>query len=103
MVEQRTVGATAAEILAIVGGILVVFSGFETQGAASSCPQVRRAQDLSDAGGIPGLTVELAVGFVAFLIALGGSTVIIRGLSVIFRRLPVSRFLIMLRGGAGFL
>jgi hypothetical protein len=88
-------------LLAIVGGILMVASGFSTRGllfialgyAANEIPVFLP-------GAAAGLAV-LAITIVEILIALGGVTVLLGGVSLLYRHVRTGRILILLGGGAG--
>src|SRR5712692_10480672 len=93
----------ASAVLAIIGGFLMVVSGFSTRGllfialgfAANEIPAFLT-------GVAAGLAV-LAITIVEILIALGGVTVLLGGVSLLYHHVRTGRILILLGGGAGLL
>lgn len=53
--------------------------------------------------GVLGYSATTTILVLSFLIALGGTTVILGGLAILARRITIGRTLIMLGGGAGLL
>ncbi len=98
----RSILAWSSGLLAIVGGVLMVFSGYATKGFLLTALNIAENEANQLVSGIAGLTVSLAIEIVTFLIALGGVTVVLGGLALLARHRTVGRLLIMLGGGAGF-
>ena len=96
----RALGAGA---LAVVGGLLMVASGFAAGGLLLTALDVVEGEIPRYLGGVEGLTATLAVGIVSTLIALGGVTVVAGGVSLGFGHRTTGRSLILLGGGASFL
>jgi hypothetical protein len=95
--------AWASGILAVVGGVLMVASGYGSRSFLLAALNIAESDIPQYLGGIAGLTASLAVSIVAFLIALGGLTVVLGGCALLARHRTAGRLLIMLGGGAGFL
>jgi hypothetical protein len=93
----------AGGILAIVGGVLMVYSGYASRGFLLSALQFAGQNVGSYLAGIEGLTVELAITILATLVALGGLTVVAGGIIILTGHSTTGRILISLGGGAGFL
>lgn len=93
----------AAGAIAIVGGALMVGSGYTSRGLLYTALgyAAPRIQDILN--GAAASIAVLAVTALEFIIALGGVTVAIGGLTVIFGHVSSGRALIWLGGGAGFL
>ena len=95
--------AYAAGALAVVGGLLMLASGYTSRGflyTALGFAEPRFSDFLSGAAldaAVVGVTV------LELVIALGGLTVIAGGLMVILHHTTLGRVLIWLGGGAGFI
>ena len=89
--------------LALVGGVLMLASGYSSRGflyTALGYAEPRVSDLLS---GAYASAAALAITLVEGVIALGGLTVMIGGLAIILRFVTVGRVLVWLGGGAGFL
>ncbi|HEV2227046.1 MAG TPA: hypothetical protein VGR56_09630 [Nitrososphaerales archaeon] len=92
-----------AGILAIVGGILMLGSGYTSRSflyLALGYTEPRVADFLR---GMVADAAVLAIATVEFIIALGGVTVALGGIIILARHSTAGRILIFLGGGAGFL
>ncbi|MDG6983746.1 MAG: hypothetical protein JRN28_04275 [Nitrososphaerota archaeon] len=95
--------AYAAGALAVVGGLLMLASGYSSRGflyTALGFAEPRFSDFLS--GAALGAAV-IGVTVLELVIALGGLTVIAGGLMVILHHTTAGRVLIWLGGGAGFI
>lgn len=90
-------------ILAIAGGVLMVASGFAARGLLFTTLNLVEGEIPQYLGGIVGLTATLVVSIIALLIALGGFTVALGGISFLMHHRTTGRLLILLGGGAGVL
>lgn len=99
----RGTRAWASVALAIVVGVLMVYSGFATQSFLMTALNYAQEELSNFVGGIAGLTLGLVIYAILLLIGLGGITVILGGLALWQNHVSIGRFLIMLGGGAGFL
>lgn len=93
----------AGGILAVVGGLLMIGSGYTSRGflyAALGYAEPRISDFLS---GSAASAAILATAVLAFIIELGGLTVLVGGLVIIAHHTTLGRILIYLGGGAGFL
>ena len=101
--RQMGIRAYAAGALAVVGGLLMLASGYSSRGflyTALGFAEPRFSDFLS--GAALGAAV-IGVTVLELVIALGGLTVIAGGLMVILRHTTAGRVLIWLGGGAGFI
>ena len=90
-------------ILAIIGGFLMVASGYVSRGflfiaLGYAAPEV--SQYLA---GMAADAILLAIAILEFIIALGGLTVLLGGASILWHHVRTGRILIFLGGGAGLL
>lgn len=95
--------AHAAGGLAVVGGFLMLASGYTSRGflyTALGFAEPRFSDFLS--GAALGAAV-IAVTILEVIIALGGLTVLAGGIIILFHHTTVGRVLIWLGGGAGFI
>ncbi len=99
----RSIVVWSSGLLALAGGALMILSGYASRGFLVMALGIAETEIPQYIGGIAGLTAELAVSIIVFLIALGGITVIFGGIALLARRRTIGRLLIMLGGGAGFL
>ncbi|MDA4124331.1 MAG: hypothetical protein OK438_02590 [Thaumarchaeota archaeon] len=94
----------ASGILAVVGGFLMVFSGYTSRGLLFQALNIYVAPNLSDfLNGLALNAAALAVTILVILIGLGGITVLAGGLVILLGHVRIGRILIYLGGGAGFL
>lgn len=94
----------AAGLLAIAAGILIVNSGFHTQGlmlSVLSNPTARRT--VSTFPQPIKLLASFAVLILSAIVALGGLLVVIGGGLILARHISVGKLLVSLGGGIGFL
>ncbi len=101
--RQMGIRAYAAGALAVVGGLLMLASGYSSRGflyTALGFAEPRFSDFLS--GAALGAAV-IGVTVLELVIALGGLTVIAGGLMVILHHTTAGRVLIWLGGGAGFI
>ncbi len=94
----------AGGILAVIGGFLMVVSGYSSRGLLFAALNIYVAPNLSDfLSGLALNAAALAVTILEILIGLGGITVIAGGILILMRHVRTGRILISLGGGAGFL
>jgi len=92
-----------AGILAVVGGLLMVLSGYNSRGflyTALGYAEPRISDFLS---GMAANAAILAITSLELIVALGGVTVLVGGITILSRHTGIGRALIYLGGGAGFL
>ncbi len=92
-----------AGALAIVGGGLMVFSGYVSRGFLYQALGYAAGQVPGFLNGLEATAVLLPIIILEYVIALGGITVIIGGLVILARHTRTGRILILLGGGGGFL
>ncbi|MBI3840538.1 MAG: hypothetical protein HY297_01040 [Thaumarchaeota archaeon] len=73
--------------LAMAGGALMVYSGYASRGFLISALKFAEQDVTSMVGGAAGLTLEVAIGVLALLVALGGFTIFAGGVAVLKRAL----------------
>ena len=93
----------AAGALAVVGGFLMLTSGYTSRGFLYSTLNLAEPHISDFLRGMAASAAILAVTILELVIALGGLTVIIGGLAVVINHRTTGRTLIYLGGGAGFL
>ena len=93
----------AAGALAVVGGILMVESGYASRGFLYTALNLAEPQISDFLSGMAASVAVLAVTIVDFIIALGGIAVIIGGLILLTGHRTMGRGIIYLGGGAGLL
>lgn len=93
----------AAGALAVVGGFLMLTSGYTSRGFLYSALNLAEPHISDFLSGMAASAAILAVTILELVIALGGLTVIIGGLAVVINHRTTGRALIYLGGGAGFL
>lgn len=89
--------------LAIVGGLLMLGSGYSSRGFLYTALGYAEPHVSQFLQGIAASAAILAITLVEFAIALGGITVVAGGLVILVRHTTMGRTLIYLGGGAGFL
>ena len=92
----------AAGLLAIVGALLMLGSGYSSRGFLFQAFGVSEHYIL-DFGGAAANLIVLGITIVELIIALGGLTVLIGGLVILLHHTTTGRTLIYLGGGTGFL
>jgi hypothetical protein len=101
---ESTVGSTRfAGSLAVLGGFLIVASGFAVHSFLLDVLDFLRGKVASYVPGIPGAIPILAIQTLAILVSLGGITVMGGGAAILAGRISTGRLLITIGGGAGFL
>jgi hypothetical protein len=90
-------------LLAIVGGVLMVASGYSSRGFLFLALGYAANQIPSYFSGLAADAVVLTVSVVELLIGLGGLTVLIGGIFILRHHVRTGRVLIFLGGGAGLL
>jgi hypothetical protein len=93
----------AAGLLAVVGGLLIIASGFSSHGFILYALGFASVLVPSVIGGLGGNVVRYIIAALALLVALGGMTVVLGGILILAKHMTMGRLLIMLGGGAGFL
>jgi hypothetical protein len=92
-----------AGVLAAVGGLLMVLSGYSSRGFLYTALGYAVPQVSNILSGMAASAAVLAITIVEFIIALGGLSVLIGGLVIVVGHTTTGRVLITLGGGAGFL
>jgi hypothetical protein len=92
----------AAGALAIIGGFLMLASGYTSRGFLYTALNIAEPRISDLLSGMAANAAVLAVTALELVIALGGLTVIIGGLLVFTSHKTMGRALIYLGGGAGF-
>ncbi len=93
----------AAGFLAVVGGILMLASGYTSRGFLYTALNIGEPRLSDFLSGVALSAAVLAITVLELIIALGGLTVLIGGLMVLIHHTTTGRILIYLGGGAGFL
>lgn len=93
----------AAGALAIVGGFLMLASGYTSRGFLYTALNLAEPHISDLLSGMAANLAVLAVTALELVIALGGLAVVIGGLFVLMHHRTTGRVLIHLGGGAGFL
>ena len=93
----------ASGLLAIIGGILMVASGYTSRGLLFVALGYAQEEIPSYLGGFAESAASLAVTILELIIALGGVTVLIGGVVILLHHSRTGRVLIYLGGGAGLL
>ncbi len=93
----------ASGILAVVGGFLMVVSGYSSRGLLFTALGYVEPKFSDYFSGLALNAVILVVTALEFLIALGGLTVLVGGLFILLHHVRTGRVLIYLGGGAGLL
>lgn len=93
----------AAGTLAVIGGLLMVASGYTSRGFLYTALNLAEPHISDFLSGVAANVAVLAVTILELVIALGGLTVVIGGLIVLASHTTTGRILIYLGGGAGFL
>ena len=89
--------------LAIVGGLLMVGSGYSSRGFLYTALGYAEPQVSLILTGEAASATLLTIAILELLIALGGVTVVVGGLVILTRHTTIGRTLIYLGGGAGLL
>ena len=90
-------------VLAIIGGVLMVISGYSTRGVFFIALGFAANEIPSFLPPAPASIALLVIFVIEILIALGGVTVLLGGVSLFYRHVRTGRVLILLGGGAGLL
>lgn len=89
--------------LALVGGALMVISGYSSRGFLYTALGFAEPRITDILSGAYASAAMLSIALVEAVVALGGFTVMFGGLIIALRHTTVGRALIWLGGGAGFL
>ncbi|MDG6987133.1 MAG: hypothetical protein JRN71_05135 [Nitrososphaerota archaeon] len=89
--------------LALVGGALMLASGYSSRGFLYTALGYAEPRISDLLVGVYASAAVLSITLVEGVIALGGLTVMIGGLAIVLRFVTVGRILVWLGGGAGFL
>ena len=93
----------AAALLAILGGLVVLYGGFEANGVLPSLLSYAQGNVPPYLGAPEGTAIRVALELLSILVALGGFTILLGGLLLLARWVRSGRFLIFLGGGVGVL
>jgi len=93
----------AAGALAVIGGFLMLASGYTSRGFLYTALNLAEPHIYDFLNGVTANIAVLAVATLELVITLGGLAVIVGGLAVLMRHRTMGRVLIYLGGGAGFL
>jgi hypothetical protein len=93
----------AAGALAVIGGFLMLVSGYTSRGLLYTALNLAEPHISDLLGGMALNAALLAVAMLELVIALGGIAVMIGGLIVLANHTTMGRTIIYLGGGAGFL
>jgi hypothetical protein len=93
----------AAGIFVIVGGVLMLGSGYASRGFLYMALGYAEPQILDLLKGIAADAALIAIFILELIIALGGLTVAVGGIVILAHHSTTGRILIFLGGGAGFL
>jgi hypothetical protein len=93
----------AAGALAVVGGFLMLASGYSSRGFLYTALNLAEPRITDLLSGMAANIAVLAVTLLELVIALGGVVVVVGGLIVLVNHTTTGRVLIYLGGGAGFL
>ncbi len=99
----RRIAELAGATLAIIGGSLILLSGFTVHGFLLSIISLLSDRLLTILPGSIAVSLSIALTILSILIALGGITVILGGIAILRHHPFVSRLLIALGGGASLL
>jgi len=100
---KSRVSIATGGLLAIIGGLLIVASGFRTGSFLLEVASYSEQKFGSDLPGIAQSAVHLAVLGLSFVIGFGGLLAILGGILVLTRHSTSGKILIGLGGGVGFL
>lgn len=92
-----------AGIVAVVGGVLMLASGYASRGFLYTALGYAEPHISDFLSGLAASAAILAITTLELLIALGGLTVLVGGLTIIAHHTSIGRALIYIGGGAGFL
>jgi hypothetical protein len=95
--------AYLAGLLAVIGGALMLLSGYVSRGFLYTALGYAVPEIPKLLSGMAANLAILAITLLEFVIALGGLTVLVGGLVILSHHTGVGRALIYLGGGAGFL
>jgi hypothetical protein len=93
----------AAGALAVVGGVLMLASGYTSRGLLYTALNLAEPHISNFLTGMAANVAVLAVTILELVIALGGFAVMVGGLVVLTNHTTTGRTLIYLGGGAGFI
>jgi hypothetical protein len=93
----------ASGTLAVLGGFLMVVSGYSSRGLLYTALNIIQPKFSDYLGGLALNAAVLSVTVLELLIGFGGVTVIAGGVFILVRHVRTGRVLIYLGGGAGFL
>jgi len=102
MVKSRT-SIIVGGILAIVGGVLILTSGYRTGSFLVTAASYSEAKFGSFLSGQELSTIQIALIVLSFVIGFGGLLAILGGVLVISKHLTIGKILIGLGGGVGFI
>src|SRR5271169_1879701 len=90
-------------ILAIIGGVLIITSGFRTGSFLVTAASYSEAKFGSLLPGQALTTIQIALIVLSFVIGFGGLLAILGGVLVMSKHLTIGKILIGLGGGVGFI
>jgi hypothetical protein len=102
MGKSRT-SIIAGGILAIIGGALIITSGYRTGSFLVTAASYSEAKFGSFLSGQELSTIQIALIVLSFVISFGGILAVLGGVLVISKHLTIGKILISLGGGVGFI
>ncbi len=99
----RRIAELAGAVLAIIGGSLILLSGFTVHSFLLSIISLLSDRLITILPGSVAIPLSIALTILSILVALGGITIILGGITIIRHHLSLGRLLIALGGGASFL
>ncbi len=93
----------AGGVLAIIGGILIIISGFRTGSFLVTAAKFSEAQFGSILPGPALSLIQIALIILSFVIGFGGFLAILGGLLIISKHVTIGKLVLGLGGGVGFI
>jgi hypothetical protein len=93
----------ASGALAVVGGLLMLASGYSSRGFLYTALGYAVPEISTYLSGVEASAAVIAISLLELIIALGGLTVLVGGLVILTGHTTTGRTLVYLGGGAGFL
>jgi len=90
-------------VLALFAGFLIATGGFSSHSFLLDLVALAKGEIPALLSGAPGALAQTALFLLALIISLGGITVMVGGVALLYRHSTAGRLLIALGGGAGFI